>query len=926
MIATWEEINSRYDAIKDHKPRAAKKLKELGEVLASAYKLDPQRADEMWQYIIELNIKDNIAYSKFYIAQVFNKLTMNLPYNEAVEYVSMRPERVRLMFLYGYDGGTLNRCAYAVIGRQVLDGKIDEAMETLSMLEEKFANQEGMDRFALYSVYNYLCTTMEETPDQLVYNNRFRYDIPTDRLLTFLDTSAASFDDEYIRAVAKAHSVLLSGVALDEDESKKTVLFLSEAASQGDNVLNNLFFSFLYRMRNLFGDEIEDILYNYSTKAGTIRIPLVYYGEDELQEEASVWYQSVVSDSERIIEILFEKQPCRSFLKSQIKSYMYNGDWRAFSKYLVAGLNQEGEYVPESYLEFLKEEIQSYLSYKGKKIEFENGQWWISQNEEGSWRSTIEKPRITENNINDFIHSLAMACLLTSDSRVNEQLVDAVRSFVSKETGNVDALNAMGMELEADNRSELEKFRDYAEKESVRRPKYNIDYSQRETEFIRNIQRETGTYGVDTGRLLAKHPQIISFLFLHDAHSFSAKDDIILGALLNDDYSTALKCVDYMIETANYPNFADRNSWSMEMTNTIKFLIRKVYSKQSSSYEEPYPESIISAVIQIAEKTLTFLGGDDAREVKAELLRIRPADDDRAEFILQLMEDVDAYTAEKKPKGYAKRINNITSAISNGIDFLAKQGRLDVIAQILRKITDGRQYIEGPSYDSWMTNFNKLEKGQAIELFHLIPEVYTKYIEVSDQKMALKLLLAVGQLGDMEVYETLKKQIIQKHGYIDGMASCYRHSEETAKPILLVDNRVFKASLLYWNTSATVRNQFNVLGVDIIIRIENKHKEYISMYASDVAVNGIQLSKLRKQQGREQPEREHISYYIGSGEVATGELRLYWSINREPQFKEVSEVTFTMIAQCDDKDISKDGPFKIKYDPMKDIYEVLKTR
>ena len=72
MTNTLQEIQERFDKIKDHKPKASKKLSELGDILASAYKISPDFANEMWQYIIDLNIADDIANAKFYIAQVFS--------------------------------------------------------------------------------------------------------------------------------------------------------------------------------------------------------------------------------------------------------------------------------------------------------------------------------------------------------------------------------------------------------------------------------------------------------------------------------------------------------------------------------------------------------------------------------------------------------------------------------------------------------------------------------------------------------------------------------------------------------------------------------------------------------------------------------------------------------------------------------------
>ena len=75
MINTLQEIQDRFEKIKDHKPKASKKLNELGDILASAYKISSELADEMWQYIVDLNVDDDVANAKFYVAQVFNKIS-----------------------------------------------------------------------------------------------------------------------------------------------------------------------------------------------------------------------------------------------------------------------------------------------------------------------------------------------------------------------------------------------------------------------------------------------------------------------------------------------------------------------------------------------------------------------------------------------------------------------------------------------------------------------------------------------------------------------------------------------------------------------------------------------------------------------------------------------------------------------------------
>ena len=143
MITTMNEIEQRFDAIKDHKPKASKKLNELGEILASAYKINPDRADEMWQYLVELNVRDDEKNAKFYIAQVFNKVKGLIPADEATDLIMMTPERVEMMLLYGYDGGTL----YSVLNTLTIgflkNENVNNVMASLEYVFEKFGGVES---------------------------------------------------------------------------------------------------------------------------------------------------------------------------------------------------------------------------------------------------------------------------------------------------------------------------------------------------------------------------------------------------------------------------------------------------------------------------------------------------------------------------------------------------------------------------------------------------------------------------------------------------------------------------------------------------------------------------------------------------------------------------------------------------------------
>lgn len=115
-ITDPEEIESKFDAIKDHKPKAAKKLAVIGDLLASEYLLEPERANEMWLYLTDLNLDGDSKTAKFYVTQVFMKLVERLRARDAASLIAMDPGRIETLAENCYTGWTLWDCERALFG------------------------------------------------------------------------------------------------------------------------------------------------------------------------------------------------------------------------------------------------------------------------------------------------------------------------------------------------------------------------------------------------------------------------------------------------------------------------------------------------------------------------------------------------------------------------------------------------------------------------------------------------------------------------------------------------------------------------------------------------------------------------------------------------------------------------------------------
>lgn len=122
MLNSWEQVEKEYNAIKDHKPRFTHKLAALGEVLASAYLLDKNRAVEMWSYILDMNDINmaNPSYdasAKFYVYYISNKIYYHLTNEQAFDFLWSTPKVKEYYSACRYvnDKTYVNRCSDTII-------------------------------------------------------------------------------------------------------------------------------------------------------------------------------------------------------------------------------------------------------------------------------------------------------------------------------------------------------------------------------------------------------------------------------------------------------------------------------------------------------------------------------------------------------------------------------------------------------------------------------------------------------------------------------------------------------------------------------------------------------------------------------------------------------------------------------------------
>ena len=101
-------------------------------------------------------------------------------------------------------------------------------------------------------------------------------------------------------------------------------------------------------------------------------------------------------------------------------SCVFKDDWNSFSRFLALGLGAENEY-PESYLDFLENEIQDYLDANNKKTAHD-----ITGED-------IKKPLITKSNVEKFKMSLKDLCEICEETELFDEIEALADQFFEKD-------------------------------------------------------------------------------------------------------------------------------------------------------------------------------------------------------------------------------------------------------------------------------------------------------------------------------------------------------------------------------------------------------------------------------------------------------------------------------------------------------------
>lgn len=916
MMTALQEIQERFDKIKDHKPKATKKLSELGDILASAYKISPDLANEMWQYIIDLNIADDIANAKFYIAQVFSKITDNLSPEEAASFVMMNPERIRLMVLYGYDGFKLWDCLDTLVRGYIQINAADDAIVCVEYFYEKFDGINS-DRTEVYRIARKAASICVE----YIKNGDF-----SEEAEKILDLLCSSENQDVNSIVEITKIVGISGVCEDYD----MLFYVARKCKEPVE-----FFDLLWEARNQFTlDELRDRLRDYIEYCETI--PKNYIHEDEenppssYKESKLCFYNDLLKEDDSLLEYYFsDSSPC-NVARNIICAWIFDNNWGAFVKYVSSIIVASNSKNLDG---FLKSELKHYMDacFYGEGRD--------SHDEFGRSYKELMLERSAP-----FAKALAHISTITVGCVCHEDFHIFIKEYIQKLNGNLDILNEFGFTDKVDRRSPVKQLKDYIRKFIQ---SGELDHRHRSAEYdliMNKFSWHSVCSNADdyAGRIInqaykfAKDDEIATFFFMHSHEYFYCKD-MLSACIRKGDVDRAIELVDMMATTKDYPGYNDLNGRSSLIRLTFMYLINqyanahkhlskpKIYLVGEEAESIGITDEMRVIAKQLVDRIMPSLPQRQQQEIKDILHKITPAKNSFDIYIEQLLDDVAVYTTFPRPKGKgsAPEINRLSSKITSCFKQLSDKGRVDIIAQIMERFDLVKDILEPVTYNTWMgIIMNDVSNSNIRLLYQNIPEIFTRYLEyknITDSDI-IRLADRLGKCCSHSEYQSFMDIVFIKKGYIAELDSLWEATSENTKNQLLFGGQTIKIELDYIEIyDDRAKKKDDLIDIELHLLTTKKISKVSSVRVASFKVNEVDF--MDEFGWWEFDDEPRIGYKL-EGEESNNELTITEGHLKERGVQNVDKIEMQLITKYGRKVLESSPAIILEYDDRSGSYRV----
>ena len=913
MINTLQEIQDRFEKIKDHKPKASKKLNELGDILASAYRISSELADEMWQYIVDLNVDDDIANAKFYVAQVFNKISDRLSPEEATRLISMNPDRVRLMVLYGYDGFKLWDCLDTLVRGYIQINAADDAIICVEYFYEKFDGINS-DRTEVYRVARKAASICVE------YMQNGEFSEEAERLIDLL-CSSENQDVNSIVEITKI--VATSGVCDDYD----MLFYVAKKCKEPVE-----FFDLLWAAREQFSsDELREKWVEYvETCEENDTRPYNYVREDDPEatvsyEESKLrFYVDMEKNEDALLDYYFSRPQLYDVEKGVVCAWVFDDNWDYFVKYISQSIMASSD---ESLDWTIKNQLKEFMDacFFGSGVD--------SHDRYGRSYKELMKTRASS-----FAEALAQISAITVGCNCHRGYHLFIKGFIQVLNGNVEILKDVGFEDKVEKRSAVEQAKEYIKKfnQSGKKihEKRNTEFSLIMDKFASGIfDKKQINKARNEAYRMASDDMIATFFFTQCPGEYQRRKDMLAACVIKNDIDRAIVLIDMMASTKENKGYNDRNGWGRQNMLTIKYLIQLFdYSKQHIIGEEAngITDSMRQAVKQLVDRAMPSLPQKSQEELVGDLHKIEPPKSKERSnsfdtYIDKLLNDVDAYTTYLKTKTRERSfdINKVNWNIGESFKKLSSAGRVDVIINIMQKLSSVHDSLLGVTYHFHILDMVKGITGNDFStLFNYNSEIFETWLNNSNltEKQILDVAAVLGKSCSSADFTSFCNMVIIHKGYIDGLDDCFEVTSENTKNQVLFNGASVKIELDYIEIyDDRAKKKDDLIDIELHLLTTKKTNKISSVRVASFKINENDF--MDEFGWWEFDDEPRIGYKL-DGEKSNNELTITEGHLKERGVHKVDRIEMQMIAKYGRKVLEYSPAIILEYDDRSGGYIV----
>ena len=691
-ITDPEEIESRFDALKDHKPKAAKKLAVIGDLLASEYLLEPERANEMWRYLTDLNLEGDSKTAKFYVTQVFMKLVERLRARDAASLIAMDPSRIETLAENCYTGWTLWDCERALFGGLLEAGLCAQTVSAIQSFLDYFTSLEpdNPNVFHTVMVVAEVCRAASSETATFVLQRVRQYSV---EISDFIDAVYAS-----VKGDARA--------------SLFVAIKCKEAAT---------FYDLLWTTRHdLDPEEARGLWVEYleqCDEADSLPYGSIFNDpDDDSGESKELFYVGLEKDEDQILERYFDRPKLYNLEKSVLIEWIFDKDWPRFTRYTTTLLVAGQDRTPDQQLVYTLNEFMEACFYDEGR-----------DKTDGFGRSYREAMRTRSG---DFARSLARICAGIAGSPCHEEFQQIVAQFIQRLYGNLDLLRDAGIMQREETRTPEERLVAYA-KRFLNSGKLNCPPHETTYQLILNAFLAEGFYPasawIDDRHLddfyrWAYDDDLVEFFFTRFPSEYGIRANMISACICKGDVDRASELTNMMSvkeKTGRFKNnrtdeWAFNTAWTMsaiadfyDYSKKDDYFLRDVVTDDMRTTAAYLIESVLSRAPLSQKKLLT-----------AELTKVNKSTDVEDDYVAGVLNALDEYTTFPYTPQTMKKINDLSMTITSSFKRLFKLGRIDVIGRIISSLAGVRDQLIAVRLPTFMNLMaNNIDGNSLLEIY-----------------------------------------------------------------------------------------------------------------------------------------------------------------------------------------------------------------